>query len=176
MTQFFTKFPKMAYDIDNTGTNVRIVTDIIHRAKFIDIVRQNAILFYPYDVKEGETPEIIAAKLYDSSQYHWVVLFANDIHNLWTDWPLSYEQLIAFFIKTYGSMATAQTTVDHYEASNGDYIDLDTYNATLSQGSISVYADEYWISQNDAKKIIRLIDPQYISLIESQLDNILIPQ
>ena len=174
MTQFFTKFPKSAYDIDNTGTNVRIVTDIIHRAKFLEIVKQNAIIYYPYDVKEGETPELIAAKLYDSAQYHWIILLANDIQNLWIDWPLSYEQLIAFFIKQYGSMETAQTTVDHYEASNGDYIDLDTYNLTYSDGSIIVYADQFWIAQNDAKKIIHLIDPQYVSLIENQLDNILI--
>jgi hypothetical protein len=173
-SQYFTKFPKIGYDIDNTGTNVRIVTDIIHKAKFLDIVRQNDIIFYPYDVKEGETPEIIAAKLYDSAQYHWVVLLANDIKNLWTEWPLSYDQLVAFFVANYGSVASAQTTVDHYEASNGDYIDLDTYNATYSQGSIIVYADQYWIAQNDAKKIIRLIDPQYISLIENELDNLLI--
>src|ERR1035441_7525904 len=116
MSPYFSKFPKMAYDIDGTGTNKRIVVDIIHRAKFIDVVRSNALIFYPYHTQEGEKPEIVASKLYGfahflflyvfcffffftphqkkkrkntkklvastlygSPQYHWVILFANNI-------------------------------------------------------------------------------------------------
>jgi hypothetical protein len=176
MTPYFYKFPKITYDIDGTGNNVRAVTDIIHNIKFLDVVRNNIIVFYPYQVKEGETPEIIAAKLYGSAQYHWVILFANNIFDLWTEWPLAYEQMISFLAKKYGSLQTAQTTIDHYEDKFGNFIDLTTYNNTVSDGSVIVYADQYAIKLNEAKKLIQLVDPKYITLIESELDTLLLAQ
>jgi len=176
MTPYFNKFPKIAYDIDGTGTNNRLVIDILHRAKFIDIVRQNLIIFYPYHIKEGETPEIISAKLYGSPQYHWVILYANNIHNLWTDWPLSYDQIQAYLTQRYGSVPTAQTTVDHYEDKFGNFIDLTTYNATFSQGSVIIYADQYAYRLNEAKKLITLPDPKFVPQIENELDQLLVTQ
>ena len=173
-TQYFSKFPKIAYDIDGTNTQTRVVVDIIHHAKFLDVVRSNAIIFYPYHIKEGETPEIIADKIYGSSQYNWVVLFVNDIFNLWTDWPLNYDQMEQYLIKRYGSVPTAQTTLDHYQDINGNFIDLTTYNNTFDQGSIRVYAYEYAHQLNETKRLIQLVDPQYVRQIENELNILLV--
>jgi hypothetical protein len=170
MTQFFTKYPKITYDIDGTGTNTRLIIDIIHRAKFIDIVKSNLVIFYPYHVKEGETPEIIAHKLYGSSQYYWVVLLSNNIMDLWRDWPLSYDQMQQYLIHRYGSVPTSQTTIDHHEDKFGNFIDLATYNNTFSQGSTIVYADQYAFRLNEEKKLITLPDPKYVTQIENELD------
>jgi hypothetical protein len=174
MSPYFSKFPKMAYDIDGTGTNKRIVVDIIHRAKFIDVVRSNALIFYPYHTQEGETPEIVASKLYGSPQYHWVILFANNIFDLWNDWPLSYDQMVQYLIKRYGSVPTAKTTVDHYEDKFGNFIDFTTYNNTYSQGSIIVYADDYANQLNEIKKLIQLPDPRFVGQIENELNGLMV--
>jgi hypothetical protein len=126
MTQYFSKFPKIAYDI--TGTNqFNLVTDIIHRAKFREVVKNTTLLWYPYTIKDGETPDIIAHKLYGSSQYHWLVMHANDIHLLWRDWPLSYNQFIAHLTKKYGDVETSMTQIHHYEDSLGNWIDAASY-------------------------------------------------
>jgi hypothetical protein len=122
MTTYFDKFPRIFYDIDGTGTNVQLVTDILHRAKFLKMILQNSLVFYPYIVKDGETPEIIAAKLYGSSNYYWLVMYANDIFSLWDEWPLSYDQMQAYLTVKYGSVAAAQATIDHWEDSYGNIV------------------------------------------------------
>ena len=42
-------------------------------------VKTNSLLFDTYKVREGETPEMIADKLYDDPELHWVILLINDI-------------------------------------------------------------------------------------------------
>jgi len=175
MTQYFSKFPRILYDISGNGINVRWVCDIIHRAAFIQLVLSNTVVFYPYLIKDGETPEIIADKLYGTSQFHWIILYANNIFNLWDDWPLSYDQMQAFLVQKYGSLPVAELTVDHYEDTYGATIDYTTYAATIYQGSNIVYADQAAYAANDAKKQIRLVDPNYVAQIESELDKLLVP-
>jgi hypothetical protein len=171
---YFQKFPKIAYDVTGTGNNLIVVTDIIHRAKFLDVVRANTILLYDYVVQDRETPDIIASKLYGSSIYHWVVLFANDIFCIWTDWPLHYDEFIAYLTKVYGSPETSMTTVHHYEDKYGAWIDYDSYLATLSDGSVQLFAYDYENNLNEAKKFITLLDPQYLFRVESELEALLL--
>lgn len=175
MSQFFLKYPRVAYDMTGTGNEYVLVTDIIRRVQFLDVVRNNAYIYYDYTVKDEETPEIIAAKLYDSAQYHWVVLFANDIYLLWRDWPLSYQNFINFLEKTYGDVDTSMTLIHHYEDVNGYWIDEDTYNASIADGAKVIYAYDYELALNDAKKEIKLIDAKYVRRIENELDSLLTP-
>ncbi len=170
-TQYFQKFPKIAYDVTGTNQNYILMTDIIHRVKFLDVVRNNALILYPYTVKDKETPDIIAHKLYGDPQFYWIVLFSNDVMNLWTEWPLSYEQFIEFLTKKYGSPETSMETVHHYQDKYGGIIDYDSYVETLSDGSTIVYAFEYETNLNDQKKEIRLLDPQYIFLVDAELND-----
>lgn len=174
MTQYFSKFPKVAYDITGT-TQFNLATDIIHRAKFREVVKKATLIWYPYTVKDGETPEIIAHKLYGSSQYHWLVLFANDIFLIWQDWPLSYSQFIDHLTKKYGDPDTAMATHHHYEDADGNWIDQDTYAATVGEGSHDIDAYVYEDQVNEAKRDIRLIDAKYVNVIEEELDKILKP-
>jgi hypothetical protein len=175
MTQYFNKFQKIYYDIDGTGKNIKYVTDIIHRAKFLKAILNNSIIFYPYFVKDGETPEIIASKLYGSTQYYWIIMYANNIFSLWDDWPLSYDAMQAYLTQRYGSVPTAETTVDHYQDQYGATIDYTTYLATFSQGSIIVYADQAAITANELKKQILLVDPVFVSQIDNELNTLLVP-
>jgi len=174
-TPYFTKFPQITYNIDGTPNNNVLVLNIIHNARFIKKLFSNLLIFYPYHVKEGETPEIIASKLYGSPLYFWVVCLANNIYNIWTDWPLSYEALQAWLIKNYGSVAIAQTTVDHYQDQYGATIDYQTYLNNIDNGATVVYADQQAYNINEGKKLIRLVDPKYVTQIENELDQILLP-
>jgi hypothetical protein len=165
----------MAYDIDGDGLNYEAVRDILHRVRFREVVKNNSLILYPYTVKDGETPEIIAHKLYGSSLYHWIVLFANDIYNLWDDWPMSYASFIEYLTKVYGSPDTAMATTHHYEDVDGNWIDLTTYNATIADGSKAIDAYTYENDLNEAKKEIRLLDAKFITLVSRELDSLLVP-
>lgn len=174
-TQYFTKFPQTIYDMSGDGTDIRLVRDIIHHARFIEIVRTNNLIMYPYHVKDKETPDIIAHKLYGDSQYFWIVMLCNKIYNMWDNWVLSYDQFQAFIVKKYGSFATANSTVHHYQDKYGNVIDHDTYTTTIGDGSIIVSSYQYESDLNDSKRSIVLIDAKYVKTIENQLDNLLIP-
>lgn len=175
MTFYFSKFPIIQYDLDGTGTNLRFVRDISHGAKFLPAILSNIQVMYPYFIKEGDTPDIIASKLYGTSQYHWIVMFCNNIFNLWQDWPLTNEQFGAYLIATYGSIDAPKTTIHHYEDVYGNTIDLDTFNATVSDGSVRIYTYDYEISVNEAKKQIQLVGAEYATTIENQLTALLTP-
>ena len=65
---FFTKFPKLAYDI--AGNNeYKLVTDILRRVKIRSSIKDNASLLDKYDIRSGETPEQVAYKIYGCLLY-----------------------------------------------------------------------------------------------------------
>ena len=55
-----------------------VVTDVINRFFEQDLVDNDAS-YYEYEVKDTDTPEIIADKFYGSPERHWIVLGLNQI-------------------------------------------------------------------------------------------------
>jgi hypothetical protein len=84
---YFKEFPLYQYDFDGKGQSVKLVTDLLRRVAVNAKVQANTLLFDKYDVKDGETPEIVADLYYGNSEYHWVIVLLNDITS-WFDWPL----------------------------------------------------------------------------------------
>ena len=101
---YFDKFPLVQYDISKDG-NVRLATDILRRVAFREKVLEQAGLFEEYYVEEGETPEIVAEKVYGDPEMHWVVMLFNEIIDPKYDFPLSESQLERFLDKTYPGKA-----------------------------------------------------------------------
>ena len=101
---YFDKFPLVQYDISKDG-NVRLATDILRRVAFREKVLEQAGLFEEYYVEEGETPEIVAEKVYGDPEMHWVVMLFNEIIDPKYDFPLSEAQLERFLDKTYPGKA-----------------------------------------------------------------------
>src|SRR6056300_328734 len=108
---YFKEFPLYQYDFDNKGQSAKLVTDILRRVALNAKVRANSLVFDNYDVKEGETPEIVADKYYGESQYHWVVLLVNDITG-WFDWPLDSVTYSKYLLDKYDDNIDG---VHHYE-------------------------------------------------------------
>lgn len=91
---YFRKFPDIYYQYDINGKpTLKIVSDITTNVRFRKEILDNVTLYDSYDVQDGETPEIVAAKLYGSTEYHWVVMLANDVHDHLEDWPLDSRTL-----------------------------------------------------------------------------------
>ena len=64
---YFAQFPLNVYD--SVGDeNYKVVTHLLKRVAIRAKVKVNTLFFDTYDVKEGETPEMIADKLYDDSR------------------------------------------------------------------------------------------------------------
>lgn len=60
----------------------------------LDIKFKNNInLINRYEIPEGEMPEAVSYKVYDTVDFWWLVLVFNEIENPLKDWPLSQEQI-----------------------------------------------------------------------------------
>ena len=77
MAKYFNYFPTTYYTNSDSSTALDTVTNIIARFAFESELKENTSIFYPYDVQDGETPEMIANKYYGSSEKHWIVLLFN---------------------------------------------------------------------------------------------------
>jgi hypothetical protein len=113
MARYFSKFPNILHSFD--GINGVLVKDIMVRVKMSDSVLNNTLLYYKYDVGEGDTPEMIAEKYYGDAEKHWLVLMCNSIIDPFYEWPLTYQQFLKFIIDKYGSQSNALSTIHHYE-------------------------------------------------------------
>ena len=158
---YFANFPIIPYDSVGNG-NFKLVTNLLKRVAVRAKVKSNVLFFDTYDVKEGETPELIADKLYNDPELHWVVLMMNDITDRYHQWPLNENQFIAHINDKYSNIDATH----HYEISqtSGDTtikIDIGTDNTDHS-GATAITNYEYEESRQDEMRKIRLLDPAYI--------------
>ena len=114
---YFENFPLIIYDSVGDG-NFKVVTNLLKRVALRSNVRANTLLYDTYDVKEGETPEMIADKLYGDSNLHWVVLYVNGITDRYHQWPMSTPQFLAFLNDKYDNHINPRTGVEQKVSSH----------------------------------------------------------
>ena len=158
---YFKNFPTIPYDAVGSG-QTKDVKNILRRVSVRSKVKANVLFYDTYDVKEGQTPEEIADKLYNDPELHWVVLMMNDITDRYHQWPKNQNQFDAYMVDKYDNV----DAVHHYEISqtSGDTtikIDIGTDNTDHS-GATLITNYEHEIALEDQKRKIRLLDPTYI--------------
>ena len=119
---YFKSFPYTFYSLDNT-TTVQVVTNITNRVALSDEVKNNLGLYDEYDIKDGETPELVADKFYNNSELHWLVLHYNEIIDPRFDWPLDTNNLN----RQVASKYTDVNATHHFEDANGNYTNGNAY-------------------------------------------------
>ena len=109
MAKYFNYFPKTFYSSNTKTSGLDEITNITARFGFEQSLKENSSAFYKYDLQEGDTPEIVAAKFYESPERHWIVLMFNDIYDPQYDWPLQYSTFIEYVDKKYSANNYADT-------------------------------------------------------------------
>lgn len=134
MAKYFSKFPKTFYTLQPVPYGADVVTNIISRYSMEQSFKNNSSVFEKYDVKESDTPEIIASKIYDSPERHWIVLAMNDIVDAQFDWPLDYRTLISVIDSKYTANAnTGQTGLNWAQQNTHSYYSIEK-RTTISTG------------------------------------------
>jgi hypothetical protein len=191
---YFSNFPYINY------ANV-LATNITLRTAFIQSLKQQASVFYPYTIEESETADAIASWYYGRPDYDWLVYLANDIIDPHTQWPKTYLQLQDYVIKKYGSLPIAQSTILFYRKNpdiNYLLIDGSDFSSDTNSGydvvanntdiritpeSIAfvpdstqyypVYAYDYENELNEEKRNILLIDNKLKSHVTAEMNGLL---
>ena len=186
MANYFSSIPNVDYDINGTEPNqFRSVTNIMQRIRFKPSVLENITDYYPYYVREGERPDIVSFNTYGTVAYSYLILLVNDIVDPLFDWPLPSRQFENYIIEQYGSVSAAQSTNKYYYqvvraevAKTGiservpEYkiiVDQTTYNSLDSSVRSAQNVYDYEVEQNDNKREIKLINPDFIQDIDYQV-------
>lgn len=110
---YFEKFPYTLYSLDD-GKSAQVIQNILIRNKIIDSVKNNFSVIDEYDIKDGDTPEILAHRFYGDPNLHWLILQMNEILDPRFDWPLDTPRLRDHLNSKYSDI----NNIDHYEDEN----------------------------------------------------------
>tara|TARA_B100001094_G_scaffold333338_1_gene410885 strand:+ start:5706 stop:6242 length:537 start_codon:yes stop_codon:yes gene_type:complete len=160
---FFQNFPVIPYDSEGNG-ELKDVTNILRRVVVRTKVEDNTAVFDTYDVKEGETPEMIAHKLYGDINLHWVILLFNKVKDRYHDWPMTQQQFDLYMKDKYGIENIS--AVHHYEitqeSGHGNIkIDVGTSN-TLYPSATAITNYDFEEKLQNERRRIKLLDPRYV--------------
>ena len=173
---YFSQFPVIAYDSVGAG-EYKTVTHLLKRIALHSKAKSVSALYDTYDVRNGETPEMIAHKYYGDAEYHWVILMVNNITDRYHQWPMNNRQFLAHIDERYDNIDATH----HYEIyqSSGDTTvkinigstNIDTDGNTISD-AVQVINREYEEAKQDEIRKIRLLEPQYLDQFVEEFDRL----
>jgi hypothetical protein len=123
--RYFEFLPTELYKLSN-NTSLNVVTNITSRVKINDALKTNSSSYYEYIVSEGETPEIIADKIYRNSNRHWIILLMNDIIDPQFDWPLNNDSLNHYIEKKYELLANGNPVLNWTKTNTKGYFKIES--------------------------------------------------
>jgi len=160
MSYFNNIYPTINYDPTGDGITTKI-QDIFVRVIAKKSVTERNVLFQKYTVKEHESPEILADRLYGGAKYYWVILLTNKIYDRYYEWPMTDRNLKRYVADKYVNPNAAH----HYEISqsSGDTNTKIKVELADEPTASPVTNYEYEIELNDIRKDIKILAPSYFS-------------
>ena len=166
---YFDSFPVIFYD--SSGDLIfKDVTNLLRRVGLRTKVRTNSLLYDTYNVKEGETPEMIAHKLYGDTELHWIILLVNEVTDRYHKWPMTTPQFLDFINDKYDN----PDGIHHYETTqtSGDTkVKIEVFNEVDEDaytGLTPITNREYEENEQDKRRQIKLLDPSYVNAFVSE--------
>ena len=167
---YFSYFSPLLYDPKGNG-NAKLVTNILSRIRIRVNMKKEIVMLDAYDIKENETPEIVADRHHGSPYYHWIVMILNDVSDVYHDWPKPTRQLQKYVQTKYTEAQLSE--VHHYEIaqSSGDTtIKIQVPQGTSGATTVTNY--EYEVAKNDAKRSIDLLRNDYLGFFVDEFESL----
>lgn len=196
--KYFQSLPKIL--VTNEKGVSTLYTNIMARASLISDLLNDPLIFYKYDIQDGDTPEIVADKFYGDSYRFWLIMLANQLSDPQWDWPLNssvfnkyiedkYQDIDPYttvyqyekIITQYDS-SSRTTTVEKYVIDENTYDSLipstTTYNFPSSTTTISVSKEsktyfEHELELNEEKRSIKLLKKEYVPRVEDEFSKLM---
>ena len=193
---YFRQLPDFNYvNLDsNLSSEYTRVKNLFKRGELRSDIFVNLAFFNKYSIVGEESPDEVSLKLYDTEEFDWVILLANNIINVRDEWPLSNDSLYNYLIDVYGSEENLQNIHHHETIEVKDdsgrvvlrkglrteemysftYYERSTQqNVTVSNASeaISNYVDA--IRKEEAKRNIFVLKPEYLNVLTNDIERIM---
>tara|TARA_R110000823_G_scaffold172103_1_gene304589 strand:+ start:1235 stop:1744 length:510 start_codon:yes stop_codon:yes gene_type:complete len=164
----FSMFPHIQIEIDGHYIRYPDIFRRVSKNKFFE----NQIYLESYTITDGEKPEHIAQRLYNNPQYHWIIMLANNIMDLYHDWPLSGHDLIETAKDKYGENGLNQ--IHHYQFVGEENICVDYDEALFNAGTIHAVTNyDHELTINEGKREIVLLKPEHVMEFTGQFKQLI---
>ena len=177
--------PELLYNISSKplDPDFLFVKNIWRRAEILTEYKSQVTIFNEITVQDGERPEDVATAFYNNPFYNWTVLVANDIVDVYSQWPRSITQLQDFINQKYDNPQATKhhVTTEVKDAKNNIIVEsgkvvasnyqVSYYNGTTTVTAtpvVSVSNEQFEFEENAKKSRIQIIKPQ---LIEDFVEN-----
>jgi hypothetical protein len=197
MPAYFRQLPEIQYPSRTDGSRISdyvTLKNLFKRAAIREDIFSNLTFFTKYEIVGDDRPDNVAYKLYEDESLDWLVLIANNIVNVQTEWPLGQQAFHNYLMEKYGSEEALQS-VHHFETieirnSEGqiiypsklivpeDFI-VRYYDPFLQQyverGNVTRAVTNYEYEDEDQtkKRSIYVLKREYLSTILDDLDEIM---
>ena len=171
------------------------VKNFFKRVQLRDDIFQDLAFFTKYKIIGDDRPDTVAHKVYGDPTYDWLVLLANNILNVQSEWPLTQLQFDKYLINKYETYDNLYSGIHHYESievKNDRGVTLLPTGTTISKGYTYTYWDslkrtrvttvdlstpitnyEYETKIEDEKRNIFILKPEYLGIATDDMDTIM---
>ena len=91
------------------------VKNFFRRATLREDIFQDLTFFTKYSVEGDDRPDNVSHKVYENSSLDWVILLANNITHIPTEWPMPQNDFDRFLLDKYDNYDTIYNGVHHHE-------------------------------------------------------------
>lgn len=96
---YFKRFPLVNYNFGDNEAST-LFSNISAYVDIIDQVKQEVAFYEKYTILDGDRPDIVSQKLYDTPDYHWTFFSMNDGLRE-SGWPMPERELRELLKKRY---------------------------------------------------------------------------
>jgi hypothetical protein len=174
---YFNSFPKViTTDYKN---NSLLLTNIMSRVSIISSILQNPLLFYSYNIKDGDRPDIIADKYYNDVNKFWLVLYSNQIMDPEYDLPLAGPKFNDYLAAKYPAIDISGTVYEYRKIiTTYDPVSLTTTNRTIvvdlpTYNNIVIGTQTYNFydtNNNVIGSVTQTISKQSVSILQYEIE------
>jgi hypothetical protein len=132
---YFGYLPNTIYRLNTPGDVA--AKNILVRAKIRDSLVESESTFLDYNIRDGETPESLSHRVYGRSDYHWIILMFNEIHNVYSQWPMSVNDLENMMVREYpGKALFVDPSMMKVRNKTGQYVEFDRRRPHFEVGTV----------------------------------------
>ena len=107
MASYFRNIPNWEYvnrlQDSHSSSEYLEVKNLFKRGKIQDDILRDVTYFTKYSIKGDDRPDNVAFDLYQDPTLDWVVLLANNIVNIQSEWPLTQDSFESYLLEKYGA-------------------------------------------------------------------------
>lgn len=182
----------------NSISDYTTVKNLFKRALLRTDIIQNLTYFDKYTIIGDERPDNVAYKVYGDENLDWLILLANNIVDINSEWPATQSAFDEIMLEKYGSYDNLYSGVHHYISrevvnSSGAVIFPAGLNIQPNSPSITYYDFrlgqevtvasnqftqeisnyEYEIQMENDKRNIYALKQKYLNVVFNDLDGLM---